>query len=253
MAGHCTEISAHRGGAEDAPLASWEAYVTCVDTSAEYVELDIRRTADDVLVAHHDAWVEAPGRPLVRDLTYRQLCRMAGCRVPLVSELLEVIASHARGHLDLKEPGYERQVLDLATGILGVGGFLVSTPEEESARLIKDARPATPVALLLGRDLRRAPWRGRARVRYGEIRPLGRIRRSGADWVSMHHLIAASGVLNLCAREGLRTIVWTVNGDRAIDRLLADERVSVLVTDHPRHAARRRAALTAAGSAGRPC
>ena len=246
MTGHWTAISAHRGGGEDAPLASWEAFVASVDTASEYVEFDVRRTADHELVAHHDAWVSVPGRPLVRDLTHRQLTAVSGFRVPKVSELLELLAGHARAHLDLKEVGYEQRVLDLTRDVLGDGNFLVSTAEQESVRRIKQHYPEVPTALLLGRDLRGEPWLCRPRVRLGELRPLRRIRDSGADWVSMHHLIAASGALKLCAREGLGVIVWTINGDRRIDRFLTDERVSVLVTDRPRHAARRREALSTA-------
>lgn len=247
MTTHWPAISAHRGGAEDAPFATWEAYLACVDTSADYVELDIRRTADHELVAYHDPDVSsAAGRPLVRDLTYRQLCEVAGYQVPRVPELLEQIASHARGHLDLKEVGYERRLLHLASDLLGADNFLVSTLEEESVRAIKDEFPAVPVALSLGRDLSEMPrWR-RAPVRFRELFPLRRIRRSGADWVSMHYRFAGAGVLRACAAEGLRAMVWTVNDDALIDRYLTDDRVAVLITDRPRYAAERRSSLLGA-------
>lgn len=244
-AGRRTLISAHRGGAEDAPLASWEAYLASVGTAADFVELDVRRTADGELVAHHDPYLGAvPGRPLVRELSYPRLCDLAGHRVPKVPEVLDLIAGRARVQLDLKEIGYERRVIDLAHDRLGRGNVLVSTLEEESVRAVKHDFDDLPVGLVLGRELTglarlRWPW-----ARWGELRPLRRVRRCGADWVVTHHALARAGGLRLCAREGLPVAVWTVNADRMIDRMLSDDRVAMVITDRPRFAATRRAALT---------
>ena len=44
---------------------------------AGYAGLDIRKTADDVLVAHHDARA-GRGGPLVAELGYRELCARPG-------------------------------------------------------------------------------------------------------------------------------------------------------------------------------
>jgi glycerophosphoryl diester phosphodiesterase len=237
-------ISAHRAGAEDAPLASWEAYLASARTAADYVEVDVRRTADGELVAHHDPCPEGgPRRPPVRALSYSRLCELAGRRVPRVPEVLDLLAGRVRVQLDLKEIGYERRVIDLAHDRLGRGNVLVTTLEEESVRAVKRDFDDVPAGLILGRELSgtarlRWPW-----VRWQELRPLRRVRRCGADWVVAHHALARAGVLSLCAREGIPVAVWTVNGDRMVDRMLSDERVAMLITDRPRFVAARRAAL----------
>ena len=241
MLAHRVAISTHRGEAEDAPLASWETYLASVESSVEYIELDVRRTACGTLVAHHDpALDEVAGHPLVADLTYPELCRLAGYQVPTVPDLLELIAGRARAHLDVKEIGYERELVTLAHDILGPDGYVVSTLEEETVQAVKDEFPKVPVALSLGRDLAGLSLPHRTKIRLSELRPLRRIRRCGADWVSMHYLLALAGVLRLCARHGYPVMVWTVNHDHLIDRFLLDERVTVLVTDRPRYAATRR-------------
>jgi glycerophosphoryl diester phosphodiesterase len=43
-------------------------------------------------------------------------------------------------------------------------------------------------------------------------------------------------VLRQCHRHGIKTMVWTVNSDSMITRLLADRRVDVVVTDRPKRA-----------------
>jgi glycerophosphoryl diester phosphodiesterase len=47
-------VLAHRGASRAAPENTIEAFALARDLGADGVELDVRRTADDVLVVHHD-------------------------------------------------------------------------------------------------------------------------------------------------------------------------------------------------------
>ena len=73
-----------------------EAYARALETGAEYVELDIRRTADGELAAFHDARTregEALGA-----ISYARLCGLAGYEVPRVADVMALIAGKAAGH-----------------------------------------------------------------------------------------------------------------------------------------------------------
>ena len=227
-------VSAHRGGGEHAPRGTYEAYLAAAATGAEYVEFDIRRSADARLVAFHDATI-GPGQA-VCDVSYGQLCLAAGYEVPLVTDIMRLIASRAKGHLDLKERGGEELIIGQALEILGPGGFVATTLDDACATAIRARFPDVPVGLSLGRDLSGLAAPRRVRVRLAEIFPLPRLRACGADWCAVHHGLARAGVLRQCHRHGIATMVWTVNSDAAITRLLADSRVDVVVTDRPRRA-----------------
>jgi glycerophosphoryl diester phosphodiesterase len=239
-------ISAHRGGGEHAPEATYEAFEHSVTTGAEYVEFDIRRTRDGALVVYHDARAGAGaggGRRRIAQLEYAELCDLAGYRVPLVADVMQLRAGRAGGHLDLKETGYEDEVIDLAVAILGRDNFVATTLEDSSVAAIKRSFPAVRAALSLGRDLRGVPasrWPG---IRAGELFPLSRVRACGADWVAVNYKLARLGVLRACRRSGIGVMVWTVDSDRLIDRFVGDRHVDVLITTRPRHAAARRARL----------
>ncbi|MGH3739557.1 MAG: glycerophosphodiester phosphodiesterase, partial [Micromonosporaceae bacterium] len=235
------EISAHRGGGESAALASMDAYRSSVDTGAELVELDVRRTGDDELVAYHDGVVAGQ---LLSGLTYPRLCELAGHPVPRVTEVMELLAGRVRTHLDLKEAGYEPHVIALAEATAGAGNFLVTSLEPEAVATIKRDFPAVRVGLSLGRPLSGTSLRHQVRTRYAELLPVRGLTACGADFASMHHRLADLGVLRRCAAAGIPAMVWTVNSPAMIDRFLADPRVSVLVTDRPEYAVRRRATLT---------
>lgn len=239
-------ISAHQGGSETAPGGTLEAYRSSVDTGAEYVEFDVRHTADGEPVVFHDDHVTGPdgNRTDVGRLTRAELSDLAGFPVPLVSDVMELIAGRALGHLDLKGIGGESDVISLAIDILGAGNFVATTLQDVSVARIKQRFPEVRTALSLGRDLDGHPWHRRVLIRRSELFPLRRIRACGADWVAVHQRLASATVLAMCARHGIGAMVWTVNEEPAIDRFLTDPRVSVLVTDRPGLAVRRRAGLT---------
>ena len=60
---HVTLVIAHRGASHDAPENTIAAFELAVRQGADGIELDVRRTADDHLVVHHDAHL-ADGRPI---------------------------------------------------------------------------------------------------------------------------------------------------------------------------------------------
>jgi glycerophosphoryl diester phosphodiesterase len=231
-------ISAHRGGGEDAGAGTYEAYANALEAGAEYVEFDIRRTADGELAVYHDAHAgpHAGEHAALGQISYTRLCALAGYEVPRVTEIMRLIAGSASGHLDLKETGGEHTIIEQALAILGPGNFVVTTLEDASVAAIKARFPDVPVGLSLGRDLAGVPRLFRPSARRHEVFPMGRIRACGADWVAMHHGLALAGALRRCRHHHIKTMVWTVNSDPGISRWLADFRVDVLVTDRPRRA-----------------
>jgi glycerophosphoryl diester phosphodiesterase len=207
-----------------------------VEIGAEYVEFDIRRSADGELVVYHDERANHTGPPLV-ELSYAELCRLTKYDVPKVGEVMKLIAGKAIGHLDLKETGYENQVISLAVDTLGGGSFVATSLEDISIAQIKKSFPKVRTALSLGRDLNESPFRQKVAVRRSELFPMRRIRESGADWVAVNYKLARLGVLAQCAKHGIGAMVWTVNDSEMIRNLLADPRVNVLITDKPQEAA----------------
>ena len=208
-----------------------EAYARALETGAEYVEFDIRRTGDGELAAFHDPSTRQ-GEVLAA-ISYSRLCELAGYPVPRVADVMTLIAGKATGHLDLKDTGAEATVVEMALDILGPGNFVVTTLEDQSVAAIKARFPAVPTALSLGRDLKGVPRAGWASTRLSELFPMRRLRACRADWVAMHRRLAAAGVLARCHRAGITAMIWTVDEDAEIRRWLADPRVAVLITNRP--------------------
>jgi glycerophosphoryl diester phosphodiesterase len=234
-----TAVSAHRGGGELFPLQTYEAYELAASSGAQYVEFDVRRLADGTLVCFHDAEV---GGARVATLRYPDLCARAGFDVVVLSRLMDLIAGKTYGHIDLKEIGYEAQVVAQAREVLGPGGFLVTSMVDGSLRRIADAFPGTPTGLSLGRGIGDVPSYQLPGAIVGDLFPLRRLRTCAATWAAVSKDLAP-WVLSRCHRHGIRTMVWTVDRPDQIDGLLRDPRVDVLVTNRPLLAIERRAHL----------
>jgi glycerophosphoryl diester phosphodiesterase len=230
VTGNQVKISAHAGPSAGAKSRTIDTYRQAVAAEADYVELDIRRTADQELVAFHDPCT-SDGRPL-STVGYAQLCDLAGYEVPKVTDVLAAIAGRAKGHLDLKETGDEDTLVRLTLDILGPGEFIMTSPEDASVAAIRSRfadLEEVPVALSLGGGIKGSS----RRARIGELRPLPRLRACGANWVAIDHRLAISGIVRRCRRQHVKVMLWTVNHEREIRYWLSRPRIDILVTDRP--------------------
>ena len=239
MTTNSVQISAHDNQRVHGELGSLQGYRDALTARADYLEFDIRRTADAELVTIHDTRTRQ-GR-LVSQLGYAQLCDLAGRDVPKVADVLAMIKGRARAHLDLKETGDEVRLVRLALDILGPGEFVITSPEDSSVAAIRRRFPAVdevPVALTLraGRLPPGPDGMGALRTRLSELRPWSRLRACGADWVAVDHRLALAGIVRQCRRRHLKVMVWTVNNDLELRYWLLRPGVDVLVTDRPARA-----------------
>jgi glycerophosphoryl diester phosphodiesterase len=162
---------------------------------------------------------------------------------------MQLLAGKMIGHLDLKEIGYEEEVINAAIDAFGVDNFIATTLEDVSIENIKRTFPKVKTALSLGRDLKEFPRSQWAGIRRGELFPISRLRASGSDWVAVNYKLARLGVIRACKSNDIGIMVWTVDSDELIDQFLRDERVDVLITNRPEYASRRRASIASEAAA----
>lgn len=246
-------ISAHRGNCGVAGLPAAERYDRAIELGVDYVELDVRRTADGVYVNYHDH-VTPSGHP-IGSLKYSDLKAAVGAELLTLAELLDVVAGRAGLHIDLKEPGYEAEIVNrvlagearsrpipIPSAPSGEGSVVVTTGEVESIRTIKEQFPAVRAGLTLGADMKDAHAWARVRERLDELFPGPRLKRSHADFVAAHQHLARVRLLRYCARRRMAAWVWTVDQEAEIARFMADPRVTTLITNRPDIALRFRSA-----------
>ncbi len=139
-------VIVHRGASALAPENTLEAYAAAMDFAADGCEIDIRRTADGVLVILHDDGLErmTDGLGRVDQYTYCELARVKfrpiqharpGIGIPTLAAVFEL--ARQRGmllHLDIKEPGLEEPIQELLDAA-DIWDHIVSINDYNSARL----------------------------------------------------------------------------------------------------------------------
>jgi glycerophosphoryl diester phosphodiesterase len=223
-------ISAHRGGLAVDGVPAVERYRRAIELGVDFVEFDVRRTSDGVTVIYHDDRT-ASGRE-VRALSQRELADELGPEAMTLDELFDVAAGRVGLHLDLKETGYEAEIVHAAIDRSPVDR-LVITSGDAAIRTIKEEFPDVRAGLSIGEEVDRlAPWM-KLRVRLSELFPRGRLERCHADFVAVHQQLAGLTVLRYCENQGMDAWVWTVDDEPGIARFLADPRVTTLITNRP--------------------
>ena len=207
-----TLVSAHRClTAEDIEAA--------IALGADYVEIDVQRTADGSLVLHHDPIDDAPADVLRYD------------------EALGLLAGRARAHLDLKFRGGEVAAVALAVERLGTDHLLVTTGHDDGVRAVRDWADATGHHLMVGLSLGRgvpgfALWQ-MVKVRVSELWPEVRYRDSGANVAVAHHTLARLRVRRFARRHHLPLLVWTVDTERSLAYWMRPGRAWLVTTNEP--------------------
>ncbi len=146
-----TFVIAHRGAAHDHRENTCDAFAAAVALGADWVELDVRRSADDVLVVSHDAHLP-DGRTIV-ETAYDELPTW----VPTLAEALDACEG-AKVNIEIKndpdDPDYDadHQISDAVVGLSLAfrhhDELLVSSFNLDTVRRIRAVDADVPVGLV---------------------------------------------------------------------------------------------------------
>lgn len=205
-----TRIIGHRGASASHPENTIEAFRAAADQGAEGVELDVRRTADDVLVVVHDAHL-GDGR-LVRRTSSADLPES----VPTLSEALEACADLWL-NIEIKnmpdDPDYDSEhglsiaVAGLIAAFEAADRVIVSSFNMDSIDRIRSIDATIPLAWLV----------------WGQADPRSLVERAvahGLQAIHPHDLLVDRSFVERAHDAGLAVNVWTVDEGRRITELV---------------------------------
>jgi glycerophosphoryl diester phosphodiesterase len=239
---------AHRGGAEEAPENTLEAFGAAVALGYRYLETDAHVSRDGVVVAFHDARLDdsTDRTGAIAALSIAEIAaadagyvfspdggrshpfRARGIRIPRLEELL-LRWPEARVNIDPKTDACVEPLVAMIDRLgtwdrIGIGSF--------SDRRLRRIR-----ALSRGRACTSMGPRAVAAARAAAL--CGSMPRQGADCVQVPLRrgpipIVTAGFVRAAHRSGLPVHVWTVNAEPSMHELL-DIGVDGIMTDRPRH------------------
>jgi glycerophosphoryl diester phosphodiesterase len=178
-------VIAHRGASASAPEHTFASYDLAVAQGADYLELDVQRTKDGVLVVIHDATLDRTARGPVEDCagkvadkTMAQLRRcdagswfksatpgaarpeFAGIRIPTLAEVVARYGKTSRLYIETKDPesypGLEAELVSIlkengiSAGARGSPGVFIQSFSKASLERVRALDPSLPLIQLLG-------------------------------------------------------------------------------------------------------
>ena len=215
-------VMAHRGASYDRPENTAAAFAEARIQGADWVELDVRLSADGVLMVNHDAHY-ADGRPV------RQVM---ACDAPAdtlnLAEALEacegmgvnVEVKNLPGELDHDASDL---VCEAVAGLVGayrpIDELLVSSFDISAADRIRAAEPSLPTGWVVV-------------ARLGADMMLDRTVAHGHPTVCLWDALVDESIVVSARERGLRIVVWTVDEPDRITQL-ADWAVDGIITNRP--------------------
>jgi glycerophosphoryl diester phosphodiesterase len=224
-----TRIVAHRGARGLVHHGNTtEAFELALTLGVEWLEFDVRRTADGEWVVHHDDQIGGTAVETLDLASVRALALPLGYRPPTLDEVLDQTRGRARLDVELKVVGGEADVLGRLQRWGSRDHWVVKSFHDRSVHALRRADPEAFLGLLVGVG-DPVPW---IRTRWSEWRPEARLRRCGADFVGPNEQLVRGSFLRRMARLGVEVWVWTVNDPARMAQLI-DAGVDALITDRP--------------------
>ncbi len=197
----------HRGAPHWAPENTIASFHRAMDLGADGFEFDVRRSADGRLVVVHDPRVRS------RIVSHTPAALLG---LPLLEDVLREF-SGAWLDIELKVPGIERPVLDLAARYLQPQRYVITSFQGKVIRELKRLAPHSPAGLLFKRPFFRFPsWAEKPHL----------------DFLAPHCSFLSRRLCDGARQRGLGLISWTVNTPAALRRA-RDMKVDVVITDFP--------------------
>lgn len=224
-------IEAHRGASGYEYQNTIAAFDRAIEMKADAIELDIRKTKDGKIIVVHDPSYESKA---INEWNYEELkVATLNSSNPFEMPLLENVLLKYKGKIlldiEIKEEGYEEEIIDLILKYLTISEFQIRSFSEKVIKRVKEICPDIYAILLIGAE---KPKYG-IFSRFGEIFPKAKVRRSNCDAVSPHYRLVILGFVGRMHSLNKPVYVWTVNDEKIMEKIIFKAKADGIVTNYP--------------------
>ena len=205
-------IIGHRG-AHGHPENTIPSFELALDLGADGVELDVRRSGDGQLIVVHSS---VAGSLAVKSNPFNRFRKLAdGYEIPLFEDVLKTLSGRTFLDIELKEPGFEEQAIDLIKQHADSRQVMNSGFHTVMLNKVYDLLPGIRLGFIYNRTQDEA-------LRHN----------SPIDVVIPQFRLASRELIEEVHEEDLQVFAWTVNDEAEMRRLLSLG-VDGIITDKP--------------------
>lgn len=201
----------HRGAAGHGPENTLATIQKGIALGVDFVEIDLRRTADGVLVVLHDETVNRTtnGKGRVDHLSLQEVKKFNagnGEHIPTLKEVLKVAAGEAGLMLELKVTGVAQQTVEVVREAGFRDPVIYASFLHDEMKHVRTADPEASLMVLFG-GLSRAS--------------VARAIKYGSSYVGLRHDKTTRVLVDSFHRAGLLVFVYTADAPSDIQRALS--------------------------------
>ena len=192
------KVIGHRGVAGLEPENTLRSFRAALALGVDYVECDVRLTADGRMVLLHDESLDrtTDGTGPVAEMPFdavRKLDAGQGEQVPTLEELLDLIRGRCKAHVELKAEGTPEPVLRLVRQKGMLADVVLTSGDTERLQALRALAPDVAIEHI-----------------YGDPPPdaIARALRVRAQRVSAHHRHLTRDYVDAAHAAGLEVIAW---------------------------------------------
>ncbi len=211
----------HRGARAHAPENTLSSFKKALEIGVDAVELEVRKTKDNHLVVIHDADVKRTTNceGLVSAFTLEEIKGFdagSGEKIPTLEEVLDFLDKKVKVFVELKETGFEDQVLSIVKEKGLEKNVVITSFLEEALKKIRELNANVETGLIYATH--KNPVRAALELKANYLLPLYRFTHTGN--VEKAH------------ENGLKVVVWTINKPEGVKEY-AKKGVDGIASDKP--------------------
>lgn len=220
-----TKIISHRGRTSRKSADNTLASVNdAIELKVEMVEVDIRQTKDSQIVCFHDPDIQGE---LIRDLDYSEIIEKDS-QIPTLEQVLWSAKGKIGIEIELKEPGYELEVVSIARDYFNYDKFVLKSFHPQVVERVKEIDQKIFAGLLVGSAFSLEQLFFTLKEAFTSTN----FKQTNADFISPYYKIFEAGWFSSFTRNNVPIQVWTVNDVESI-RTLINQQVHSIITDIP--------------------
>ncbi|WP_424359578.1 glycerophosphodiester phosphodiesterase [Methanocella sp. MCL-LM] len=215
-------VIGHRGAAGYEPENTLRSFQKGIALGVDWIELDIRRTADGHIVVMHDDTVERTtnGRGKVSEMSLADIKKLdagKGEKVPTLQEAIDVAKGKVKLIIELKLEGLEADVIDIVEKNGLFEDCIISSFFYYSIRRVKELRPGIMTAAIASK----------LPIEFHRLH-----NDFLADTIFLRKDIVSRDIVDEAHRDGFLVCVWNIDDSRDVARY-ADMGVDFISSNYP--------------------
>jgi len=229
---HKIFITAHRGSSGVAPENTMSAYLLAIEQGADYAELDVQETADDVLVLYHDKTYERTSgiEANVWDLPYDSIAGFEagawkseayrGEPIPLFADIIDSVNGRMYLNVEIKMNGHQDGLTEHVMQVLEDKKFIdqciITSFNFAAVDLVRELYPSYKVGYL-----------------FSKMPPDIDVFTADVDLLSIKNELVTAEFVEKAHKAGKEVHIWGKVDDPEEMIRLRDLKIDNVITNYP--------------------